>query len=63
MLLNGLKGFISPVPFLWTAGATPLGVAALLPNSYVVDRHTLSRRGAPTADPVRANRPVLIQGP
>lgn len=63
MLLNVLKVFINPVPSLWPAGATPLGVAALLLSSYMVNRHTLSRSGAPTADQVRVNRPVLIQGP
>lgn len=63
MLLNGLKGFISPVPSLWTAGATQLGVAALLPSSCRVNRHTLSGSSASTTDQVQVNRPVLIQGP
>lgn len=63
MLLNGLKGFINPSPSLCTAGAAPLGVAALLPSSYTVNRHTLSGSGAPTAHQGRVNRPVLIQSP
>lgn len=50
MLLSGLGGFISPVPSLWTAVATPLGVTAPLPCSYIVNRRTFSGSGAPTAD-------------
>jgi len=50
MLLNGLKELLNPIPSLWTAGASALGVAALLPSSYMVNRHTLSGSGAPTAD-------------
>lgn len=52
MFLNGLKVFIDPVPCLWTAGATPLGVAALLPSSDMVNRYTVSGNGVPTADQV-----------
>lgn len=52
MFLNGLKVFINPVPSLWTAGATPLGVVDLLPSSNRVNRYTVSGSGVPTADQV-----------